>query len=53
MDYAQEYGKQEYELGQESVKVETIDPNIEVEQEKDEGHSEAMAQAEHNFNSSL
>ena len=30
-----------------------VDENEEVEREKDEGHSEAMEQAEHKFNNSL
>jgi hypothetical protein len=46
----QEFSRKEIEAIPEP---ETVDPNEEVEREKDEEHSEAMAQAEHNFNSSL
>jgi hypothetical protein len=46
----QEFSRKEIEAMPEP---ETVDPNIEVEREKDEEHSEAMAQAEHNFTNSL
>lgn len=46
----QEFSRKEIEAMPEP---ETTDPNIEVEREKDEEHSEAMAQAENNFTNSL
>lgn len=46
----QEFSKKEIEAMPEP---ETIDPNIEVESEKDEYESEAMNQAENNFINSL
>ena len=49
----QEFRHKEIEAMPEPETPETIDPNIEVESEKDEYESEAMNQAENNFNNSL
>jgi len=49
----QEFSSKEIEAMPEPETPETIDPNIEVESEKDEYESEAMNQAENNFNNSL
>jgi len=49
----QEFSRKEIEAMPELETPELVDPNIEVESEKDEYESEAMNQAENNFNNSL
>ena len=49
----QEFSRKEIEAMPEPETPELVDPNIEVESEKDEYESEAMNQAENNFNNSL